>query len=117
MVDGGYGSRRYAKLGAILAVTLTLVGCGGMELLPHRTDLADDQNFRNYADVVVAYSSIVPGQTRESDLAKMGFDATMQPNAETISYLGVIERFMPRDSIRFDPLAKPVRACLPGPAR
>ncbi len=113
MVDGGYGSRRYAKLGAILAVTLTLVGCGGgIELLPHRTDLADDQNFRNYADVVVAYSNIVPGQTRESDLAKIGFDASLQPNAETISYLGVIERFMPRDSIRFDRLAKPVKACI-----
>jgi len=112
MVDGGYAARRYARLGAILTVALTLVGCGGVELLPHRTDLSENQNFKNYADVVLAYSNIVPGQTKESDLSKIGFDAAVQPNAETISYLGVIERFMPRDSIKFDRLAKPVRACI-----
>jgi hypothetical protein len=112
MVDGGYGTRRYAKLGAILALTLTLVGCGGMELLPHRTDLSEDQSFRNYSDVVLAYQSIVPGQTREAELAKIGFDVTVQPNAEAISYLGVVERFMPRDSIKFDRLAKPVQDCI-----
>jgi len=112
MVDGGNAARRYARLGIILAVALTLVGCGGVELLPHRTDLSEDQSFKNYADVVLAYSNIVPGQTKESDLAKIGFDAAVQPNAETISYLGVIERFMPRDSIKFDRLAKPVKACI-----
>jgi hypothetical protein len=48
----------------------------------------------------------------EAELSKLGFDATVQPNAEMISYLGVIERFMPRDSIRFDHLAPPVKACI-----
>jgi hypothetical protein len=113
MVDGGsLGSRRYAKLAAVLTVALALVGCGGLSLLPHRTDLAQDQTFQNYNEVVTAYASIVPGQTREAELTKLGFDVTVQPNAETISYLGVIERFMPRDSIRFDHLAAPVRTCI-----
>jgi hypothetical protein len=112
MVDGGYGSRRYAKIVGVLAITLALVGCGGLSLLPHRTDLADDQNFQTYNEVEVAYKTIVPGETRENDLAKLGFNAAVQPNAEVISYLGVIERFMPRDSIHFDHLAQPVRACI-----
>lgn len=112
MVDGGSGSRRYAKLIALLSIALTLVGCGGLELLPHRSDLPDNQTFRTYSDVQQAYASIVPGETRETDLSRLGFDATAQPNTEMISYLGVIERFMPRDSIKFDHLAKPVRACI-----
>jgi hypothetical protein len=112
MVDGGYGSRRYAKLVAVLGVTLTLVGCGGLSLLPHRTDLAEDQNFQSYTEVQTAYASIVPGQTREAELSKLGFNAAIQPNAEVISYLGVIERFMPRDSIRFDHLAPAVKECI-----
>jgi hypothetical protein len=113
MVDGGIGSRQYAKLVVVLGVTLTLVGCGsGFGLLPHRSDLANDQNFTTYDQVQAAYANIVPGQTREAELSKLGFDATVEPNAEMISYLGVIERFMPRDSIKFDLLAKPVRSCI-----
>ncbi len=112
MVDGGYGARRYARLAAIIGVTLALVGCGGLGLLPHGSDLSSNETCKNYNDVVVAYSNIVPGQTREAELSKLGFDATLQPNAEQISYLGVIERFMPRDSIRFDHLASPVRDCI-----
>jgi hypothetical protein len=112
MADGGYGSRRYAKLAVVLGVTLSLVGCGGLGLLPHRSDLADDQSFRTYNDVQTAYANIVPGQTREAELSRLGFDAAVQPNTEMISYLGVIERFMPRDSIKFDHLASPVRACI-----
>jgi len=112
MVDGGYGSRRYARIAGVLAITLALVGCGGLSLLPHRTDLAEDQNFQTYDQVADAYKDIVPGQTREADLNKLGFNAAVQPNAEVISYLGVIERFMPRDSIRFDHLALPVKACI-----
>jgi len=83
-----------------------------MNLLPKHSENTQDQTFLSYNDVVLAYSNIVPGQTREAELSKLGFDANVQPNAETISYLGVIERFMPRDSIRFDHLAKPVRACI-----
>lgn len=112
MVDGGYGSRRYAKLAVVLGITLSLVGCGGFGLLPHRSDLANDQTFTSYDQVQIAYANIIPGQTREAELSKLGFDATVQPNAEMISYLGVIERFMPRDSIKFDLLAKPVRSCI-----
>lgn len=112
MVDGGYGTRRYAALVGVLAIGLTLVGCGEVNLLPHGSDLSQNENFKNYNDVVAAYSTIVPGETREADLSKIGFDAAAQPNAEQISYLGVIERFMPRDSIRFDHLASPVRTCI-----
>lgn len=110
MVGGGYGARRYAKVTAVLSVALALIGCGG--LLPHRSDLSSNQSFKTYDQVQTAYASIVPGQTREAELSRLGFDAAVQPNAEVISYLGVIERFMPRDSIRFDHLAPAVKSCI-----
>jgi len=113
MVDAGlFGSRRYAKLAAVLIVGLTLVGCAGLNLLPHRSDLARDQTFENYRDVVAAYSNITPGHTRASELTRLGFDVAAQPGAETLSYLGVIERFMPRESAGFDRLAVPVQTCI-----
>jgi hypothetical protein len=106
------GSRRYATLAAVFLVGLTLVGCASLGFLPRRNELAQDRTFQNYQDVVAAYSNIVPGRTRADELARLGFDAAVQPNSETLSYLGVIERFMPRQSARFDRLATPVRACI-----
>ena len=102
------GSRRTAAMAAAL-VTLVLVGCG-TSLLPQQTQNANE-SFKTYAQLRTAYDRVVPGKTRASQLTQLGFDAS-QPNVEVLSYLGVIERFMPRDSVKFDHLAPPVRACI-----
>jgi hypothetical protein len=94
-----------------LLVTLSLVGCGGFGLLPHQTSI-NNTRFNSYSEVETAYNSIVPGQTLVSDLGTMGFDSVSTANMEVLSYLGVIERFMPRDSIRFDRLDPAVQGCI-----
>ena len=91
---------------------LSLVGCGGFGLLPHESRMATSANFQTYDQVAAAYTGIVPGETRLSDLPKLGFDTAATPNIEILSYLGVIERFMPRNSLTFDHLAQPVQACI-----
>jgi hypothetical protein len=113
MDEGGYNgdSRRYARIVVSLLITLVLVGCGGLGLLPYQTDV-QNSDFQTYKSVQVAYRSITPGTTLASDLSHMGFDAARSPNVEVLSYLGVIERFMPRDSIHFDTLAPAVQACI-----
>ncbi len=109
-VDGG--TRRTARIIVSATFMLSLVGCGGLGLLPHDVHLTSAQNFQTYDQVAVAYTDIVPGQTRMSDLPKLGFDTAATPNVEILSYLGVIERFMPRNSMTFDRLAVPVQACI-----
>jgi hypothetical protein len=111
MVEGNGGARRYARVVASLLVTLVLVGCGGLGLLPRKADIKNT-NFRSYAAVQVAYQTISAGSTRVSDLGQIGFDAAQSPNVEVLSYLGVIERFMPRDSIKFDQLDPAVKSCI-----
>ena len=91
---------------------LSLVGCGGLGLLPHETRVSTSTNFQTYDQVAAAYVGIVPGETRLADLPKLGFDTATTPNVEILSYLGVIERFMPRNSLTFDHLAQPVQACI-----
>lgn len=105
------GTRRYARVVASLAVAMVLVGCGGLGLLPYESD-TKNTSFQDYRAVVAAYGEIAPGVTRASDLGGLGFDAARTPNVEILSYLGVIERFMPRDSIHFDTLAPAVRICI-----
>jgi len=105
------GSRRYARVIVSLLITLALVGCGGLGLLPYRSDV-QNSGFNSYTEVKQAYGAITPGATRASDLSQLGFDASSSPNVEVLSYLGVIERFMPRDSIHFDNLAPAVQSCI-----
>jgi hypothetical protein len=105
--------KRYRSSRVILSVgfMMTLVGCGGFGLLPHETKVSTAQ-FVSYSQVEAAFATVEPGTTRLSDLQKIGFDATETPNVEVLSYLGVIERFMPRNSMTFDKLAKPVQDCI-----
>lgn len=105
------GTRRYARIFASLAVTLVLVGCGGLGLLPYQTDIQNTK-FHSYKQVSLAYDHIAPGATRITDLTEIGFDSSSSPNVEVLSYLGIIERFMPRDSVKFDNLDPAVRSCI-----
>jgi len=113
MQDGADGgSRRTAKIIVSATFMLSLVGCGGLGLLPHESQVLASANFQTYDQVAVAFTDIVPGQTRLADLPKLGFDTATTPNVEILSYLGVIERFMPRNSMTFDHLAPSVQACI-----
>ncbi len=111
METGAGGGGRGLKLFISATFMLSLVGCGGLGLLPHETKQASAA-FRTYEQVQAAYTDIVPGQTRLTDLPKLGFDTATTPNVEVLSYLGVIERFMPRSTMSFDHLATPVQSCI-----
>ena len=109
MSKGQGGSRRYAFtiIGGIVA--LSLVGCGTLSLLPRQAD-GSAGHFANFAQLQSAYDKIMPG-TPASQLSGEGFDSS-QGGAEVLSYLGVIEHFMPTDSRKFDALAEPVKDCI-----
>src|SRR5690242_15927356 len=108
MVMGTLGGTRRTAAAVIPFLILGLSGC--VSLLPQQSDTAN-QGFKSYDDVRVAYEHVVPGRTRVADLAQIGFDAA-SPNVEQLSYLGVMERFMPRSNVRFSELAPEVRSCI-----
>lgn len=112
MDNGGVvGTNRGLKLFVSTVFMLSLVGCGGLGLLPHETKVTSN-SFQTYEQVQAAYSDVTPGATRLTDLPKLGFDTSTTPNVEILSYLGVIERFMPRSSMSYDRLAPQVQACI-----
>src|SRR5215469_3920492 len=112
MLEGKVGgARRYAGVAASVLIASVLVGCGGLGLLPRESDVKNT-SFKSYREVQIAYQEIAPGQTRTDDLGVMGFDSNDSPNVEVLSYLGVIEKFIPRDSIRFDNLDPVVQQCI-----
>jgi hypothetical protein len=90
---------------------LSLVGCGGLGLLPRETKVTQE-SFQSYEQVRAAYREVTPGATRLTDLPKLGFDTTATPTVEVVSYLGVIERFVPRNTASYDKLAPEVQDCI-----
>src|ERR1700678_3598493 len=108
---GGEDTRRWFGVAASVLVASILVGCGGLGLLPSESEMKNT-GFKSYQDVQAAYAPLLPGTTKPHDLLLIGFDANASPNMEVLSYLGVIERFIPRDSIRFDYLGAAVQQCI-----
>ena len=66
------------------------------------------------AALKVAFARVAPGETPASGLAQLGFD-TSRDGARLLSYLGLMERFAPRDSAAFDALDPAAQKCLATP--
>jgi hypothetical protein len=88
-----------------------IAACSSMELLPQSTNI-QNSGFQSYDDVSKAYDRIAPGSTPAPQLSKLGFDVARNSNVEVLNYLGVIERFMPRESITLVSLDPAVRDCI-----
>ena len=91
-------------------VVVALGGCGGL-LLPSQSEIGTSQ-FDSYASVNKAFSQIALRQSSVSDLADLGFDAQHTPNVAVLSYLEIVERFMPNSSMAFDKLDPAVQDCI-----
>jgi hypothetical protein len=91
-------------------VALALSGCGRM-LLPSQSE-AGQTKFASYDAVHGAFDHIALRQTSMHDMADLGFDAVSTPNVVVLSYLDIVERFMPNSSIAFDKLDPAVQDCI-----
>ena len=111
MVDSERGGfLRYLATVVLVISTFALVGCGALLLLPRQNE-ASLTKLLTANELVAAYGRVQPGLTRASQLSQFGFDATAA-HAQVLSYLGVIERFMPRDSVHFDRLDAAIQDCV-----
>lgn len=105
----GRRTRAFWRGAFVCLLGLGAAGCGSGVLPAQNQRAATD--FVSYDQVVNAYEQIVPGRTSTQDLARIGFDARTG-NVDVLSYLGIQERFMPRDSFKFDQLNPAVKACI-----
>ena len=104
------GTRRTVTAIALVFCGMALLGDVVVSLLPRPTD-ATARKVLTSRDLVAAYSRIQPGLTRASQLSQYGLD-TASAGTQVLSYLGMMERFMPHDSFRFDRLNSAIRDCV-----
>jgi hypothetical protein len=112
----GFGRRQGAKkagqMGSVAGVTLALwLGTGCACLFP-RTQTTTESRWSSYADVAAAFDKIFPYQTQTNDLKELGFHPLVSPNVKLLTYVEVMQYFMPNQAITKADLNPSVRACI-----
>ena len=97
------------KRSAIIAVIGAML-LGAALFAWQREQTAARGGFASLEALRAAYARVTPGMP-VARLTGLGFDRT-RPGAETLSYLGTIEFFMPRNSGDFDRLDPAILSCL-----
>jgi hypothetical protein len=98
------------RLAGACGLLAMLGGCGGA-LLPSQSEIGST-SFDCYTSVHQAFDKIALRQSSVSDLSSLGFDAQHTPNVAVLSYLEIVERFMPNSSMAFDKLDPAVQDCI-----
>jgi hypothetical protein len=99
-----------ARFLSACGLVVVLSGCGGA-LLPSQTE-AGTSSFDTYGAVRSAFEQIALKQSSVGDLSGLGFDAQHTPNVAVLSYLEIVEKFMPNSSMAFDRLDPAVQDCI-----
>jgi len=108
------GMNNISLTGVMLILVCFLTACSSV--LP-KTEDETKSPWNSFAEAMTAYESIRLNETTVKDLSKLGFNPYTTPNVEILSYLDVIQRFMPNSSIGQEQLPLSVRRCVAKQAR
>lgn len=86
----------------------TTVACS---ILPATTETAESP-WESFEEAKAAYDTIVPRQTTKAELTGLGYDPLETPNVRVLSYIDLIQRFLPREAIAPESLDPDLRACI-----
>lgn len=101
------------RIGALLG--LALAGCESGAL--PRGEETTESPWTNFSEAKAAYDKIAVGSTTRTALNDLGFDPFETPNISILSYVEVIDHFMPHDAIRLEDLEDGVRRCIEARSR
>lgn len=93
----------------LIVLCLGTFGCGSLFPSEKRTVKTPWGNFK---DVKNAFDQVIPYQTSADDLVKLNFDPYTTSNITILTYLEIMQRFMPNPSISRDDLDPGIRECL-----
>lgn len=96
---------------SLLFVILSALTVGCSTLLPS-SRVTVDSPWHSYEDATKVFDKIVPGKTTAEELRMLGFDPFSTPNVKVLTYLDVMNRFMPNPSIKKEDLPEGIQRCV-----
>ena len=109
MTRSRFGRRAMACTLA-LSVALGLGGCVA-HILPKKHELAIT-SFKTFGQTRDGYEKVVVNQTTIADLKSLGFDPDKSANIQQITYLDVVQAFLPRQDMPFSTVPTSVQTCV-----
>lgn len=97
------------KMCALLLLLPFFCGCASM--LPVGRSSAESP-WQSFEAAKEAFDKITPHQTTRADLTELHFDPFNTPNVEILTYLEIMERFMPNTSITKEDLDQGLQECI-----
>ncbi len=82
-----------------------------MTLLPS-TKVKIKSQWQSFDAAKTSFDKVTPYETTEADLKTLGFDPYTSPNIKILTYLEVMNRFMPNPSIKKDDLDEGIQYCI-----
>lgn len=93
------------------SVSISLGGCASSKYLPSSQNLIRS-HWNTYDEIREAFDRIHPYQTDTAQLKELGFTPEVTPNVQVLSYLDIIQRFLPNQSITLKDLDNGLQDCL-----
>jgi hypothetical protein len=66
----------------------------------------------SFEEAQAAFDQIRINETRHDELKDLGFDPAYTPNVKILTYLDLVAKFMPNNSITLQDVPEPVRQCI-----
>lgn len=91
-----------------------LLGTGCKSLFPSQGSTIESR-WNSYAAAQAAFDKIIPDRTGTNELKQLGFHPAVSPNVRILTYVDIMQMFMPNPGINERDLPKPVRECIENP--
>jgi hypothetical protein len=93
----------------LVSTLFMLTACGSP--LPRTEDITKSP-WKSFHEAMADYDKVILNQTTVEELRNLGFDPYSTPNVKILSYLDIIRKFMPTNSVKLEQLPPSVRKCL-----
>lgn len=97
------------KIFLVLAL-MSLTACSAT-FLPSSRQI-NQSPWTDFEQGKAAFDRIIPNKTTHEELRELGFDPYKTPNVKQITYLDLINKFLPNPAIRLEHLDQGVKECL-----
>lgn len=112
-MEGGGNHIGKSKIGRIMLGLLMAVMLMSCSVLP-KSESKVKSPWKSFAQAMASYEKIVLQETTKADLRKLGFDPYSSPNVRILSYLEILQKFIPNNAVSAEDLPPSVRKCLEG---